>query len=367
MAAPKIAYYITAHGYGHGARSCDILSALMDITDPSSLHIVSDLPPDFLRDRLPAEPGGLHARSFDVGMVQKDSVQVDLKATEDRLRRWLETRPGAVIAERKWIEGQDLQLVVADIPSIPIESAAGAGCPAWAVGNFSWDWIYADFADRDPVWAEARDAFAEGYQQCSQLLRLPFSAEMEAFPVHSDLPLVARPGRSRRSEIAESAGCDPDRPWVLLSFTTLDWGPEALDRVRQLTDWQFLTVAPLAWEGENLFEVDRRMVPFPDVVASSDIVLTKPGFGILSECAVNRTPIVYVERTDFAEYPILEAALKRVLRHVHIPSEDLYAGYLEPYLHAVEQVPEPLEHLASGGDRRAARMMLEAAEGRMHG
>ena len=41
------------------------------------------------------------------------------------------------------------RLVVADIPSIPIEAAKRCGIPAVAMGNFSWDWIYADFAARD--------------------------------------------------------------------------------------------------------------------------------------------------------------------------------------------------------------------------
>jgi hypothetical protein len=49
---PSIAYYVSAHGCGHGVRSCDIIRCLNRLYPQSAVHIVSNLPPDFLCSHL---------------------------------------------------------------------------------------------------------------------------------------------------------------------------------------------------------------------------------------------------------------------------------------------------------------------------
>src|SRR5690606_27848302 len=121
-----------------------------------------------------------------------------------------------------------------------------------------------------------------------------------------DIPLVSTPGSNRRKEMAHHLGIDADKCWTLLSFSTLDWDQEALARIQQLDDQIFLTVLPLGWPGKNMIAVDRHRFSFSDVIATANVVVSKPGYGILSECVVNHKPLVYAERTDFREYPVLE-------------------------------------------------------------
>jgi len=353
-----IAYYISAHGYGHGVRSCDIIRALLRIRPALRLMIVSDLPQAFLANRL--APGAFEYRqaSFDIGMVQLDSIRVDIPATLERVWKLCENRNALKQRETEFLLSHDVRLVAADIPSIPLEAAAQAGIPGIAVGNFSWDWIYSDYQGQDARWRGVCRVFAEGYAQSRLLLRLPFHAAMDVFPDIEDVPLLAVPGCARREEMAALTGARPGVPWILLSFTTLDWDEFALRSVERLTGYEFFTVLPLAWERRNIHAIDRTDVRFSDVLASCDAVISKPGFGILSDCAVNRKPLIYAERTGFAEYPVLEAAIHRYLRHVHIPSARLYRGDLQQALDQIWKAPEPPETLASGGDRLAAKRML---------
>jgi hypothetical protein len=360
MAEPALAYYVTAHGYGHGARSCDILRALMEAAPTLVIHIVTDLPPSFFADRLPPGRWTQRAGRFDVGMVQLDSVRVDVPATLAQCRRLLAEADALEAAEVAFLRAANIRAVVADIPGIPLRAARAAGIPALAVGNFAWDWIYEEFIPRDPAWAGVVAHFRDCYAACDLLLRLPFAEPMAAFQRRRELNVPARPGRSRRAELAAQSGADPGRTWILLSFTSLDWDADALARVHALRDWEFFTVQPLGWPGPNIHAVNRRVISYADALASCDAVLTKPGFGVLSECAVNHKPLIYVERTDFREYPVLEAAVKRHFRHVHLPAERLYRGDLRGALEALAHAPEPRERLAAGGDAEAARLILDS-------
>ncbi|HMP90241.1 MAG TPA: hypothetical protein PJ991_08560 [Kiritimatiellia bacterium] len=356
---PSLVYYITAHGYGHGVRSCDIIRALRKAAPDLFIHVVSDLPVDFLRSRLDLPLEAYRAGSFDVGMVQLDSIRVDVDQTLGRVEAVLAQRQELISREKHFLQKCNARVVVCDIPGIPIEAASAAGIPALAVGNFAWDWIYEEFIPRNDRWQSVVQAFRDAYARVDLLFKLPFSEPMAAFPKQFDIPLVSTPGIDRRAEMASALGIDPALKWVLLSFSTLEWDEDALRRVQELRDAVFLTVLPLGWPGWNLVAVDRHQFSFSDVIATADVVVSKPGYGILSECVINDKPLVYAERTDFREYPILEAALKLHLRHQHIPANELYRGNVKPYLEAIAQSPPPLAPLAAGGDTIAAKELLK--------
>ncbi len=356
-----MAYYITAHGYGHGVRSSDLLGSLLAGYPELTVTVTTDLPEEFLRSRLPFSRERLRVRpgAFDVGMVQKDSIRVDVEATLERALLLVKNRAALVQQEAEFLRGEGAEWVVADIPSIPIEAAAKVGIAAVAMGNFSWDWIYGPFVERDSRWRQVIELFEEGYRQARVLLKLPFSPDMAIFEKQMEIPLLAKAGRARREELASLTGAEDSKRWVLLSFTTLDWDEAALREVEALGDFEFFTVKPLAWAGrKNIHAVDRMKMGFSDVLASVDVVVTKPGYGILCDSVANEKPIVFAEREDFIEYPLLERELKRFLKNVHLPAEELYAGRMGAALAAVESVPSPKEKLAHGGAEKAADLLM---------
>jgi hypothetical protein len=357
----SIAYYISAHGYGHGVRSCDIIRALNSLFPQLDVQIISDLPPVFLSNRIGSNRNPIRQGSFDVGMVQLDSIRVDVEASLARVESLCSRRNELVLQELDYIRRMEVRMVIVDIPAVPLESAAIAGIPRMAIGNFGWDWIYSGFVAQDPRWRAVAQIFREQYGCADLLLRLPFSEEMAAFPHIEDIPLVASAGINRRSDIAAIAGCDPDKKWILLSFTTLDWDEESLASVEQLKEYEFFTVRPLSWRRRNIHPLDRDRVKFSDVVASVDAVLSKPGFGVLSDCVVNDKPLIYADRSDFLEYAVLEDAIKRYLKYVHIPSADLYRGDLRYSLESIWHRPQPIESIRNGGDLLAARRIAQMA------
>jgi len=358
---PSIAYYVSAHGYGHGVRACDCIQALNRLYPEINVHIVTSLPGEFLYNRISSERNSIRSLSFDVGMVQKDSIRVDVPATLNRLEELYTCREDLICREIEFIKRNKIALVVVDIPAIPLEAANRCGIPSIAIGNFGWDWIYAEFIDGNARWESLVENIQEAYAKTDLLLRLPFSEEMRAFQRKKDLPLVASPGRSRRKEIADLVDCNLRKKWVLLSFTNLEWSDSALDRVEGIREYEFFTVYPLEWHRSNIHTIYREKVPFPDVVASVDAVVSKPGFGILSDCVVNHKPLIYADRRDFAEFNILESNIKKYLTYVHIPSKVLYEGNLRQSLQKIWTRPEASAFMPHGGDVLAAEQIVRLA------
>jgi L-arabinokinase len=359
-----IAYYVSSHGHGHAARSCDIIAAFNRQRPDVPAIVVSSVPEPFFRGRLSSEANRFRRRSFDAGVVQSDALSVDLAGTRAALGRLIEAAPRRIEAEAEFLRRHRVRLVVSDIPAVPMQAAARAGVPAIAVGNFSWNWIYEQLDDGAPEWAAAARAYREGYAAADRLLRLPFHEPMDAFARIEDLPLVATPGRARRREIAQAARCRDDGIWVLIGFNSLAWDADALDRLDAIPRCVFLSFHPLRWLRRNFRAIDRQAFPFSDVLASCDIVLTKPGFGIVSECIVNDKPMVYARRESFPEQQILERAIRRHARAVAVPTGDLYAGRLAEAIEAAPALPAPPGSIPRGGAEVAARRLAAAADAR---
>ncbi|MCU0857788.1 MAG: hypothetical protein MUC65_05220 [Pontiellaceae bacterium] len=363
-----IACYITAHGYGHGTRSCDVLRALNRICPEQPVIVTTDLPHAFLHSRL-ANCANLTFRTgaFDVGLVQKDSLRSDLFQTLEKLNALYARETEWIEQERRFMEENDVAAVAADIPAIPLAAAQRSGIPDIAIGNFSWDWIYEAYVPENPRWKFFVEKFRSVYQQTGLLLRLPFAPPMEQFPVRKDIPLLASPGTPCRETIwnlrfgiRDSAKSpSADKPWVLLSFTSLDLSVQALENIRKLScDYEFFCVQPLDFPGSCIHSLHRSQAGFADILASCDIVISKPGFGLVSECIANRKPLIYADRGDFAEYPYLVEGIERYLRNVHIPAEQLYAGDFSQCLEKINSAPEPDGRLSAGGAEMIVNELL---------
>lgn len=359
----RVAYFVTAHGYGHGVRSCDLVRGLKARDPGGVVRIVTDLPHAFLANRLPFPGIEYAAGSFDVGMVQLDSIRVDVPATFSRALNLYTRRRELAHQLECELKAFRPDVVVADIPSLPMDVASRMGLPVVAVGNFAWNWIYAPFVQRDPGWRELIDWFESGYRKADLLLQLPFSEPMQVFPKREQVGVLARPGVSRRVEIARHFGCDPAREWVLFSFSDLAWSPDVAAQVARDPDRCYFSVQPLAWPGSGIIAVDRTVFSFVDVLASVDAVVSKPGYGLLSDCVVNEKPLVYAEREDFAEYPVLVEAIGRYLRNAHIPAAELYRGNVAPYLEKLREASPPAERIAAGGELVGADILLRMARG----
>jgi hypothetical protein len=354
----KIAYYITAHGYGHGTRSCDILNALRHADADVPLIVKTDLPRPFMTSRLP-DSIEIRAGAFDTGMIQKDAIHLDLDASLEALARLYANETILIEQEAAFMRDESVGVVVSDIPAIPLAAAQRARVPDIACGNFGWDWIYADYVWHDQRWQMYADKIRKVYQNTHLLLQQPFSEPMAAFPNRVNLGLLAKPGTENKERIVELSAADPNKQWVLLAFYALNLDQTALDRLATLKDVEVFCVDPLEWPGSCVHSLSRRNVSFSDILASMDIVVSKPGFGIISECIANDKPIIYSNRANFAEYQMLLGHIEQYCQNTLIPNEELYAGRLERALGEIAKAPRPLKTVPRGGAEHAAREILK--------
>jgi L-arabinokinase len=311
--------------------------------------VAGEVPEPLVRRAVPG-PIAFRRVACDVGLAQQDALRVDEPATAARCRDFDAGWDDRVAAEAAFLRESHARLVLADIPALPFDAALRAGVPAVGLGNFSWDWIYRHLAGRQPSLAASADRAARAYGRAELLLELPFAGDLSAFRRREPVGLVARSPRVPRAEGRRRLGLD-DRPAVLLSFGGV--GLPALERREAPASAPFRLLHPSDVDG-RLAELG---LTYPDVVHAVDVVVTKPGYGIVTDAIAAGTRLVYTERGDFPEYPVLVAGMSRLLACAHVSNADLLAGRIEDAVAAVLAMPVPPPPDLGGAERAALRLV----------
>jgi L-arabinokinase len=335
-----ILYYISGHGFGHASRSIELIRALVQ-KNPQLRITVKTAAPAWLFEGV---RGMTHVPfAADVGLVQPDSVTIDVAETAARAVEFYRDFDRRADAEATSMRTAGARLVIGDVPPLAHAAAFRAGIPSIAVSNFTWDWIYAgyDAFERDApgVIQTIRDA----YRECTHALRLPMHGGFATIERITDVPLIARRSARDRAETRRILEVPANRPFVLASFGGygLDVPFDDVARREGLTVLSSRTAppTPLAYE---------------DLVAAADVVVSKPGYGIISECVANGTPLLYTSRGQFVEYDVLVAEMPRVLRSRFIPQHDLRLGRWRAHIDALLGQPSPPERARVDGADVAA-------------
>jgi hypothetical protein len=347
-----LAAYVSGHGFGHMTRLCEVLREVGARAPSLPIAFVGAVPEALVRR---AVPGLLAFRAVacDVGLAQADALRIDEEGTAARCREFDAAWDERVAAEVEFLRGSGARAVVGDIPALAFEAAARAGLPSFALGNFSWDWIYRHLAARQPSLAASAERAARAYARATILLELPFAGDLSAFPRRERVGLLARRPRVPRAGARRRLGLD-DRPAVLVSFGGV--GLPGLRREALAGAGELQLVFP---EDAQLDRLSALGLDYPDLVGAADVVVTKPGYGIVSDAIGAGTRLAYTERGDFPEYPIMVREMRAYLACVHISNEDLRAGRIRDAVERVlsEAMPPPPD---MRGAARAAAHILEA-------
>ncbi|HSB61626.1 MAG TPA: hypothetical protein VLI67_07895, partial [Vicinamibacteria bacterium] len=302
-----LAAYVSGHGFGHATRTAEVLRAVRREAPDLPLAVATTAPESLFRESV-SGPFTYRRLVTDVGLAQRGALVIDEEGTLQRWRRFEAERPALVEAEAAWLRAVGATAVLADIPPMAFEAAGRAGVPGVGLANFSWDWIYRHLGRRNAGFGEPARAAASAYAGAHLLLELPFAGDLGAFPRREPIPMVARRPRRPREETRRLLDLG-EGPVVLVSFGGLGLPGFAPRVLAGLEDFRFVLEGGEGDLPANVRAVSRGGLEalglaYRDVIAAADAVVTKPGYGIVSDCIGARTRLVYTDRGDFPEYPV---------------------------------------------------------------
>jgi L-arabinokinase len=104
-------------------------------------------------------------------------------------------------------------------------------------------------------------------------------------------------------------------------------------------------------------DLERAGVDYVDLVGAADVVVTKPGYGIVSDAIAAGTRMLYTDRGDFPEYPILVREMAQWLACAYVTNAQLLEGRFATEIHALLATPMPPPPPLDGARQAADRIL----------
>jgi len=319
MNRPIIAWYVSGHGFGHATRAC---AAIQQVPSEIDIEIITSVPRWLFECSL-RRPFTYREMLNDPGLIQLDCIEFDPNATAQVWRQLLHAYLN--MAEREAARYQARSpLVVGDISPLAVLVAERLGTQSVCVANFSWDWILEPTARHHEALQEIRLEIREIYRRCGLLLRTPFHGGLVAFQNVRDVGVVVRRPTLGREEARRHFGLPSDRPIVLISFGGHDQDGVTPDILARYSDFLFIRV------GKECNAANYRAFPsetyHPDLVAASDIVFGKLGYGIVAESLAADADLLHLERHGFPEHGVFLEELPHFIHLQEISRDDFRRG-----------------------------------------
>ena len=346
---------ITNHGFGHATRATAVAATVQALC-PEIPIILATTAPHWLLSSYIEGPFTHHPVALDVGVLQRDSLNMDKPATLAKLQEIRQRSPELIHQELGFLREQQVGLMLADIPPLAAPIAEAAEVPCWMMSNFGWDFIYRPWGG---AFVEVADWITSYFQRCNRLFRLPFHEPMAAFPQIIDVGLTGGHPRYDLAELrSQFAITTPPERTILLSFGGLGLQKIPYETLRQFSDWQFICFDKHAPELPNLRIVTARHYRPVDFMPLCSRVVSKPGFSTFSEACRLGIPLVTLTREGFAESALLLDGIQRYAHHQILQTETFFEGDWS-FLHAAVLPPQVSTPLPIDGNEAIARAVVD--------
>jgi L-arabinokinase len=376
--AAAIVFYVSGHGFGHASRSIEVINAVL-AKRPETRIGVRTAAPRWLFDLTVKGKVAFGTLECDTGVVQIDALSLDEADTIRRAAAFHSDLVTRAASETRVLRELGAGLIVGDIPPLAFAVGASAGIPSIGLGNFTWDWIYADYP-RVRLAPSLLPTIRGAYAKASMALRLPMSGGFETFSNVKDIPFIARHATRTREEVCKLLKLPSDKPIVLLSFGGYGLPGLEGDTLSRFKKYTVVTVAsaPVSRVRKETAATERKGsfvsvnqevmydtgVRYEDLVGAADALVTKPGYGIVAECIANDTAVLYTSRGHFPEYDVLIEDMPKYLRTAFINHDDLFAGKWEGAIDKLlaQGKPKNYKKPDTNGADVAADILLKALD-----
>ena len=245
-------------------------------------------------------------QNVDAGCQHSDSLQIDTKKSFRNLKLFFAS--ARLKEEETWLTDNKIDLVISDVASLPIKAAEKLRIPAILIGNFTWHDIYSHFPEAENE-THLINTLAEEYSHATLQVLPQCHLDNQIINHKKEVGFIANNGKNIRNDLISFLGKSAENKKLIFIYLgehgtrSVNWS-----NLRDNKDCLFLTRDPI--KHPDVHFIDDKF-SYHDLIASSDITLTKGGYSTLATSFANHKPVITCEREDFYEFEAVREYLQK--------------------------------------------------------
>ncbi len=341
---PHLVVSVSGHGFGHIAQTAPILNSLHRHFPGLRLTVRSSAPVAQLRSRIHVPFNHLGSEG-DIGMMMSSALDVQVEQSRAAYRAFHADWDARVNDEAHLLHDLKADLVLSDVGYLPLAGAQRAGIHNVALCSLNWADIYRHYCGNDAIAVQIHDCYADA----DAFLRASPGMPMADLPNLVPVPPIAAIGTNRRAELRLRLQLTGDEMLVLVSLGGIAsrLPMEAWPRIKGV---RWLVQEDWRVKHPDAIILETLRMDFSDLLASSDALLCKPGYGSFVEAAGSGVPVIYVDRPDWPEAPALIEWLQQHGLCREVSRGALNKGELADALEQLWDSPRPKPVIPDGAE-----------------
>ena len=358
--APHLVISISGHGFGHVAQTAPILNSLHELRPEVRFTVRSAVPQSHLRSRIRAPFTHLTSEG-DIGMVMSSALHVRTDDSRAAYAAFHADWRARVEDEADLLRELGADMVFSNVGYLPLAGAQRRGIVNAALCSLNWFDIYSHYCGAASTLPSIDNEIARQIQSCyaqaDAFLRATPGMAMSDLNNLFPIAPIADIGMNRRDALNQHLGLLHQEKLVLVSMGGVT-SRLPIENWPRIEGVRYLVQDSWHVEHPDAIVFDELPFSFSDLLASSDALLCKPGYGSFVEAASCGVPVLYVGRPDWPESPALidwleQYGLCRVVTAHNMERGD-FAAELAQLWNAPSRAP-----VIPTGAQQAARWIAE--------
>ena len=348
---PHLLVDISSHGFGHVSQTAPVVNELVRRIPELRVTLRTAAPHSLLKQRFHCDFQHTPV-ALDFGMQMANAMDVEVEKSAAAYGVSHADWEKKVEREAHAMRELKPDLLLANVPYLPLAAAHVAGVSAIAMCSLNWADIYRHYCTGDAASRTIHAQMLAAYNSAECFFKVQPAMPMPDFINAQSINPIAQVGCNQRLHFATKLQLRETEKLVLVAMGGMEFRLP-MERWPHLPGIRWLI--PQAWgvKRDDMITMESLGLPFGDVLASCDAVLTKPGYGTFVEAACAGIPVLYVARHDWPEEPYLVSWLNRHGRCAEVEREQLKSGELGSLLAQIWLKPEPPHPHATGATEAA--------------
>lgn len=295
-------FYVSEYGFGHATRCIALIREMLSVRKDVRIIVCNSFALQFIRTSLNGYRDKVIFRDVetDVGFILKEhSLDLDKEKLEQSYGKFCVKLPQKINNEINFLSTFSVDCIISDISPIAFEIADELGVPSIGISNFTWYTAYKNIISDNSL-----QIFKDMYKKMDYFYTLAGSNEenlarlnTSSFHFYSRIinPLEVTKLRKKLNPTGEKQII-----FIPLGMK-IDIGDITTFPLWDDERYVFIVSHNMNIVHNNVHKIPKNYTESQNYVATADCVISKAGWGTVSEAIIQNKPLLIIDREGMNE------------------------------------------------------------------